>query len=57
MATSSRPSEITSMAARSWANTAGCRKSLLKTNAPTRSVLVAAAIAVIATSGDSWSNR
>ena len=45
------------MLARSWASTAGWRRSLLSTNVPTRRVVVAAAIAVIATTGDSCSIR
>src|SRR6185369_2237990 len=42
-ATSSRPSDRTSSVARSWARTAGWRRSLLWTNAAIRSVVVAAA--------------
>src|SRR6185369_6651614 len=42
-ATSSRPSDRTSSVARSWARTAGWRRSLLWTNAAIRRVVVAAA--------------
>ena len=57
MATSRRPPLRMSIEARSWASTAGWRRSLLSTNAPTRSVVVAAAIAVIAGTGESCGMR
>jgi hypothetical protein len=57
IATSTRPPDSTSMLARSWASTAGCRRSLLWTNADSRRVDVAAATVAIAMVGESWESR